>query len=468
MIGEAAPQPRASLNGWVQQGARSLVFMRPRWHGLQPTPAIVALLVLLELALSIGLGRTYIDGEASFQWRAALSGWGSFALLAWACFALRRAPRDNSVTAPGALHLLTLLLAQGLCLTFVCGMAYMILIRTDWFVQGGDWMRWTAWIYPAAWATLAQLVVMLRSGDRKAGARVLAILAVAVSCTLTYIVAPNPPFWREEAVAEEGEQDEALRFNQEVVEQQAPLLEEKLAALKPQRPGIADMYTITFAPYQSESVFKRESGMVSEVMAKRFDAAGRGLQLLNHRDDVDDMVWATPLNLQRAIEGVAQTMDRDEDVLFIHLTSHGASNGELAADFWPLDVEPVTPPALRKWLDDAGIKHRVISISACYAGNWIAPLANDDTLVMTASDAAHTSYGCGKKSPLTFFGRAMYDEQLRATTLSFEEAHAAARKIIDQREKAAGKDDGYSNPQIKVGNAIRPYLENMKARLEGR
>ncbi|UUZ54811.1 hypothetical protein LP419_01870 [Massilia sp. H-1] len=56
---------------------------------------------------------------------------------------------------------------------------------------------------------------------------------------------------------------------------------------------------------------------------------------------------------------------------------------------------------------------------------------------MTASDADHTSYGCGRKSPLTFFGRAMYDEQLRTKTRSFAEAHAAARLVIDLREKEA-------------------------------
>ena len=158
-------------------------------------------------------------------------------------------------------------------------------------------------------------------------------------------------------------------------------------------------------------------------------------------------------------------MDRDEDVLFIHLTSHGASDGELAADFWPLAVEPVVPPDLKQWLDAAGIRYRVLSISACYAGNWIAPLAADGTLVITASDADNTSYGCGKKSDLTFFGRAMYDEQLRTTTRSFTEAHAAARTIIKQRETEAGKDDGHSNPQIKVGGKIVPVLERMNKRL---
>jgi hypothetical protein len=84
---------------------------------------------------------------------------------------------------------------------------------------------------------------------------------------------------------------------------------------------------------------------------------------------------------------------------------------------------------------------------------------------MTAADAEHTSYGCGHKSELTFFGRAMYGEQLR-TTHSFEVAHAQARKVIEQREKEAGKTDGYSNPQIAVGEAIRPKLAALAARLD--
>ena len=456
-----------SLFGWIREGARSLALRRPRWDLLQPTPAIVAWLVVLELVVSIGWGHQYFDGPLTFQWRAGLAGWGSVLLLAWGCYVLRRGPRAEPQNAPDAMHMLTLLLAQTLCLTFITQMVYTTLIRTEWFANGGQWKQWALWAYPVVWSLLAQLAVMLRGGDRAPPRRALAVLAVALGCTLTNYLAPNPPFWREEA-ADGDEQDDPVRFTQEVVEEQVPLLADKLAALKPQRPGIADMYTITFAPYQSEEVFRRESRMVSEVMAKRFDAAGRGLQLLNHRENVEDMVWATPLNLQRAIAGVAETMDLDEDVLFIHMTSHGASNGELAADFWPMEVDPVTPQDLKRWLDDAGIKHRVISISACYAGNWIEPLAGEDTLVMTASDADHTSYGCGKKSPLTFFGRAMYDEQLRNSTLSFEQAHAAARVIIAQREKAAGKDDGYSNPQIKVGSAIRAYLEKMRARLGGK
>jgi hypothetical protein len=102
-----------------------------------------------------------------------------------------------------------------------------------------------------------------------------------------------------------------------------------------------------------------------------------------------------------------------------------------------------------------------VSISACYSGSWIEPLAGPGTLVMTAADADHTSYGCGSRSDLTFFGRAMYDEQMRMTW-SFEAAHAAARSVIARREVEAGKTDGYSNPQIRVGTGIREQLDQLE------
>jgi hypothetical protein len=197
-------------------------------------------------------------------------------------------------------------------------------------------------------------------------------------------------------------------------------------------------------------------------MQQRFGAAGKAIQLINHESTVREWPWATPLNLQRTIARAAQLMNRDEDVLFIYLTSHGAKDGQLSAEFWPLAIDSVTPAMLRRWLDDAGVRFRVISVSACYSGSWVEPLAGPGTLVMTAADAEHTSYGCGSRSPLTFFGRAMFDEQLRHTW-SFEQAHAAARTVIEQREREAGKSDGYSNPQIRVGAQIRERLGLLEA-----
>lgn len=58
----------------------------------------------------------------------------------------------------------------------------------------------------------------------------------------------------------------------------------------------------------------------------------------------------------------------------------------------------------------------------------------------------------------------MFDEQLRSTH-SFEEAFKKAVPLIQQREIEAGKSDGFSNPQIRVGAEITPVLKGLEERL---
>ncbi len=455
-----APVPTAGFWSTLGEGFRSLAFMAPRWERVSASPRWLALFLVLQVALNIGLERSYIDGPANFYWNAGMAGWGPTVLLLWTCYLIRW----RATGRPHARDLMTMVMAQTLAIISIYAIVTFTWQRSADVRPTPLWLSWISLLTPIVWISLARLVTLLRTIDTMRPFNYAITLAVvALSAALSHYLDPNPSFWY--ATSKEGADAKYFQITQEVFEEQAPLLGAHSAALLRQRPGIVDLYTITFAPYATEDVFKRESAMVADVMAKRFDAAGRGLQLLNHMDTADKLPWATPLNLERAIGAVAKVMDRNEDVLFIHLTSHGAQDGELAARFYPLEVEPVMPPALRGWLDKSGIKYRVLSISACYSGSWIKPLASDDTLVMTAADAHHTSYGCGHKSPLTFFGRAMYDEQLRNKTLSFEEAHAAARKVIEVREKEAGKDDGYSNPQISVGRNIGPTLKALRERV---
>ncbi|QYF93376.1 C13 family peptidase [Massilia sp. PAMC28688] len=460
--------PHPSLARVAAQGVRAAFLLPLRWNGVAASPVILAVLLIAQLAASIGMSRVYFDTDATFNWRAVSSGWGSTLLVLWACYTLREQPDADAAPARarGAADMFAVYLAQSVFLSLATGAFFAALMHADVDAEKvPQWLRWGVYLLPFAWSTVATLVLLIRSGSRDIGSRVQAVYAVLLGVALSYF-APSASFWSEaEAAQGDAPEPAPLQFDQELVERQAPLLAQRLSALAPQRPGVIDMYTITFAPYEGEEVFRRESRMVSEVMAQRFDAAGRQLQLLNHEDELSSAPWATPLNLRRAIAGLARIMDRSEDVLFIHLTSHGAANGQLAASFWPLDVAPLVPKELKLWLDQAGIRHRVLSVSACYSGSWVAPLAGDDTLVMTAADADNTSYGCGKKSELTFFGRAVFDEQIRTETLSFEQAHAAARKVIATREKEAGKDDGYSNPQIRVGRNIGPYLARLREQL---
>ncbi|MEO8153314.1 MAG: C13 family peptidase [Rhizobacter sp.] len=449
------------LSRWLGQSAHSAVFLPPDLAGLRANPLALVVLTAALVGIGVLLQRIVAVGPVVFYWQAIASGWLTTVLLLWACWLVTRSRTD----APDTPTLFAMLLFQQIVISVPLWALYLLASR----LPGSRAMALLQSGIPFAvvgWVALAGAVLLMRHAALGV-VRVAVLLAFVLSGGVD-LYAPPLQFWYPDMSTARAEDvdDKRLHFKQEVLEQQSAVLIGALDGLQPQRPGVADVYVITFAPYAGEDVFRRESRLVSDVMRTRFDAQGHTIQLLNHAETAGELPWATGLNLQRAIHRIATLMDKNEDILFIHLTSHGAKDGKLAADFEPLEVDPVTPAQLRGWLDDEGIRYRVISVSACFAGAWVPVLAEPGTLMMTASDADHTSYGCGRKSEYTFFGRAMYDEQLRSTH-SFEAAHAAARKVIDQREKEAGKSDGYSNPQIAVGEAIRPVLAALAARLDG-
>jgi hypothetical protein len=453
-------QPGA-LGAWWRQGARSAFLLRPRWDGLQVTPSLIAALVLLPFLIDVCAQRLYVDGPAFFHWPALQAGWLSTVIAVWWCWLLVPQPAGGRAGdgPPSAAALFSMLAAQALTISVVTAAIYVPLLHNGVYSEQvfGRWGFFAVSLAPMAWTVAAGLRLIWATAAR-VGPRIVA--AAAMVGVMAFGIWHEPMrLWHPER---QESRAEPFVLTQEITERQAGLLGERLQALRPQRPGVIDVYTITFAPYADEDVFRLESERVASVMQERFDAAGQTLQLVNHRQTVIELPWATPLNLQRAVERVAALMDRDEDVLLIHLTSHGAADGELAVRLWPLQIEPVTPALLKQWLDGAGIRWRIVSVSACYSGSWIAPLAEPGTLVMTAADAEHTSFGCGRNSSLTYFGRAMFDEQLRHTW-SFEQAHAEARRVIEQREREAGKSDGYSNPQIQVGGEIRAQLAELEA-----
>ena len=469
MTSVPAQSSPGALGPWWRQGARSAFLLTPAWSGLKTTPVIVASLIAVPYLISILLERLYIAGAATFYWPAFHTGWLFTALALWICWIALPASSvsPGEPKAPSATALFSMLAAQVLTMQALLGFVYVPVARMGLFSQEalGFWGWWAVWLLPLAWLIGAQSKLIWQSSTQRRLVRFAACIVLAGVAVFSQWSRPLT-FWYP-ARAETAEAPfERFELTQQILEQQPKLLAEQLQALVPQRSGVVDVYTITYAPYADQDVFQRESAMVADVMENRFDAQGRTIQLVNHRRTAGQLAWATPLNLQRTIEKMASLMDRDEDILLIHLASHGARNGTLSTRHWPLTIDELTPEVLRGWLDAAHIRFRIVSVSACYSGSWIAPIATEGTLVITAADADHTSLGCGNGSQLTYFGRAMFDEQLRRTW-SFEEAHASARIAIDERERAAAKSDGFSNPQIRVGSDIRPQLTRLATERAG-
>jgi hypothetical protein len=81
----------------------------------------------------------------------------------------------------------------------------------------------------------------------------------------------------------------------------------------------------------------------------------------------------------------------------------------------------------------------------------VAPLANDNTIVLTAADAAHTSFGCAAEREWTYFGDALFRESLRPG-IDLKRAFDNARILIQGWEMM--DQAPASNPQAHFGPAL--------------
>lgn len=451
---EGEPQ-RLGLPQWIACGLRAAACLPTNIGRATPSPWQLFWLMTIVAAVQVGLSRLEVPGAATFH----LAGWlyplctvGFVLFLVWANLG-DPLPHGHPAPVPAWFALWSVAgLPMGAVGVLLSALAARELLP-DWWLQGA-WLAWLIyglmwlWIMLVAWRVTAAL-----SASRRAQTTIIVgLLMVAAFSSWQFEDRP----WRADDAGQDTGAHETLTLSQEVFADQQALLAENLAAVQPRQTGRVNVFGLVYAPY-AQSVFVRESSMVAGVLQERFGAQGHVLQLVNHPSVTESIPWATNQNLQASLQALAAQMDLERDVLVVYLSSHGGADFKLATQHWPLEVAELTPQLLRNMLDDVGVRYRVIAVSACYAGGWIEPLADDNTLVMTAADATHTSYGCGSKSELTFFGRAVFDEQLRKSH-SFEKAFAAAVPIIQQREIDGKKDDGFSNPQIAVGKGIRPVL----------
>jgi hypothetical protein len=322
-------------------------------------------------------------------------------------------------------------------------------------------LNWT-WIF-AIWTAFSAMVAcwyLLRpTSVRAATAAVLTALIVAVPMGGVY---HDSTLWMEPYDDAEREA-RASPASEEALYQQPRILARALEAIAPGRPGLIDLYYLGFGGYASQDVFLREIQSVDKLMRGRFGADVRSVNLLNNVKTVMDTPLASVTSLQMALRRIGAIMNRDEDILFLYMTSHGASDHKFSLSFWPLQFNDLTPAVLRKALDDSGIQWRVIVISACYSGGFIDALKDDHTIVMTASAAERRSFGCSNESEWTYFGKAFFQDSLRDRP-RLTEAFANARALVKERE-AADKVEEHSEPQIAAGKAIEQQWDGYLAQL---
>jgi hypothetical protein len=242
-------------------------------------------------------------------------------------------------------------------------------------------------------------------------------------------------------------------------EQQRALLDASVAGLAPQRKGVTDLYTIGVAGWAKQDVFIKELDGALASLGKVLPVADRVVRLVNNPETMRTTPLATRQNLAAATRAVWQVMDRDEDVLILLMTSHGSPRG------FALQVPGTAPAALRpaelaKIMAGEGIRNRVAIVSACYSGIFVKPLASESTIVMTAADERHPSFGCAPGRDWTYFGDALFNQSLRPG-LDFQRAFANARMLVSGWELKEGLQP--SNPQAHFGSELVEKLKPLFA-----
>src|ERR1700749_2074524 len=144
---------------------------------------------------------------------------------------------------------------------------------------------------------------------------------------------------------------------------------------------------VSFGLFGDQGVFRSEATGAAQVVTGRFGSGPINVQYNSKKGG-----RATIESLAMSLQAAANGMDANNDILFLILTSHGSRVG-LAVKAGRL-TQILTPSNLAEMLSRTGMRHKVVIISACYSGIFIPRLANPDTLVITAAEAAHPSFGC--------------------------------------------------------------------------
>ncbi len=453
-------QPRTGLDRLMSNIAAGFLFaclQRGATALLHASSKQFLALILLSVGMRIICQFLDVGSNGMVEWNALPYMVYDVALLLLAGWAAARSAGNESFALPAV----TALAAIGVVTGSLS--ALLLLLPTDVWQQLGE-AAWPLWWAPFIWQGLAGIVALVRICDMLPEQRMGAILSVVYLLFLPhFLVDGNERFWSEDysttatQSAENRQRWDDAR-NEAMLYTQNELLASRLSSLRAAEENSKkpQLFLVAVAGYGSQDVFMREVLKVDADFATRFNTQHHSVVLINNPATVKSYPLATVTALQRSLQAVGKLMNHDRDVLLLFMTSHGAADFSFDLSLWPYSMNELTPEVLQAALDGAGIKHRIIVVSACYSGGFVPKLANADSLVMSAAREDRNSHGCSHEAEWTFFGKAYFAEAIQETA-DFEAAFYKARDTIAKRE--ADEKLKPSEPQIAVGENIRPLLK---------
>src|SRR5690606_12441276 len=243
------------------------------------------------------------------------------------------------------------------------------------------------------WQSLAVVWVFSRELKWPWWERALIVAATLFTLVVWQMSVKSQPIWKVE--------ETPPTFAEDAFYAQSRVLNKSLEDVQYGEFAQSHWYFLGVAGAGYQDVFKSEVERIKEQFDTRFGTFGRSIMLVNNPETRTKTPIASRTSMEMALRRIGQQMNRESDVLFLYMTSHGLPN-QFEMENAPIDLNDVDPKWLKDTLDKSGIRWRVIVISACYSGSFVPALQDDNTLIITASAADRASFGCSNEADYTY------------------------------------------------------------------
>jgi hypothetical protein len=244
----------------------------------------------------------------------------------------------------------------------------------------------------------------------------------------------------------------------DAAQMQRNLIDEQIARIPAAMDGRARVFFVGFAGYGEERVFAEEIKLAARRVGEKYGSTERSVLLINDRRDLVAYPFASASSLRYTLESLAKVTDLKTDVLFLALSSHGSPDATIEVSNTGMKGQTLSASTLAGILSASGFRWKVVVISACFSGRFVKPLADEHTIVITASARNRSSFGCSDTRELTYFGEAFYRDAMPDAT-DLRAAFDAARQEIRRRER--DEKVRASHPQASFGDLMEAKLREI-------
>ena len=204
------------------------------------------------------------------------------------------------------------------------------------------------------------------------------------------------------------------------------------------------------------------------AVQKRLAGFAMPVQSLMVSNPPADLAPRFPLAMQRNLNDiffrVGAWSDKYPITVLVLISSHGNVD-QLAIEIAGQAYPPIRSATLNAWLRRINpATPTAVLLSACYSGSFVPALADGYRVLLTASAADRSSFGCSPKSTNTWFIESLLEQGLR-TDLSWSESFARTTRQVAAKEQAlklVPSQPQASIPNVWVNAPLADWLRGAK------